>query len=254
MQAALVAAAREQLAPAGVLRAAINMSNYLLTHPLEAGGVPTGVSPDMAKAIAERLGVEVRLIPYKGPGLLVDAMANDEWDIGNVADEPSRAKVINFTPAYCEIQATYLVHPGCSIVTVEEVDKEGHTIAVKARAAYDLWLADNIQQAKIVRAETHDEAFDSFSKENYSVLAGLRPGLMDDAKKLPGSRVLDGCFTMVKQAIGCKPGNMEAAAFLHAFVEESKENGLIEELVLRHGVDGRLSVAQPVGTIFSSAA
>lgn len=72
-----------QLAPGGVLRAAINMSNFLLVTGRDAAGDPVGVSPGMARAIAERLGVPVKFLPYPRPGELADAVG--EWDIGLIA-------------------------------------------------------------------------------------------------------------------------------------------------------------------------
>ena len=120
MAQAALQAVREQLAPTGVLRAAINMSNFLLVTGREADGcTPAGVSPDLARAVADRLGVDLALVPFEGPGVLADAVALTDdgsgaphpqaWDIGNIGAEPERAKTICFTPPYCEIQATYLV-------------------------------------------------------------------------------------------------------------------------------------------------
>jgi polar amino acid transport system substrate-binding protein len=74
-------------------------------------------------------------------------------------------------------------------------------------------------------------------------LAGLRPALLDNARGLPGVRVLDGRFTAVQQAIGCRPENRAAIAFLEDFVAEAKRSGLVQRLIDRHGVTGRLQVA-----------
>ena len=52
-------ALRSELAPTGTLRAGINMANFLLVTGRTPDGDPTGVAPDMARAIAERLGVPV---------------------------------------------------------------------------------------------------------------------------------------------------------------------------------------------------
>ena len=49
--------AKSELAPTGVLRAGINLSNFLLVTGKSATGDPEGVSPDMAREIATRLGV-----------------------------------------------------------------------------------------------------------------------------------------------------------------------------------------------------
>lgn len=234
-----------QLAPTGVLRAAINLGNFLLVTGKAPNGDPAGVSPDMAAEIARRIGVEVKYVPMATPGEISDTAGQDVWDIGNIGAEPKRAEVMDFTAAYAEIQSTYLVPAGSPIQRIEDVDKPGVRIAVSARSAYDLWLERNIKNAELVRAEGLDASYDLFVKGGLDVLAGLRPRLADDVKRLPGARVLDGQFSAVQQAVGCGKGRPEAAAFLKDFVEEAKASGFVADLIAKHGVEGRLSVAPP---------
>src|ERR1700761_6445704 len=119
-----------ELAPHGVLRAAINMGNFLLVTSRTPSGDPAGVSPDMAAAIAERLGVPVKYVPYPKPGELADAAGTDAGGGGLIGAEPARAEKIAFTPAYVEIEATYLVPPGSPLQSIGEVDRPGIRIAV----------------------------------------------------------------------------------------------------------------------------
>ena len=231
-----------QLAPTGVLRAGINLGNFLLVTGRSTSGDPEGVSPDMARAIADRLGVPVRYVPYARPGELADAAGTGAWDIGLIGAEPQRAEKIAFTPAYCEIEAAYLVPPGSPIASIAEVDRPGVRIAVTARAAYDLWLERNVRNATLVRTDTIDSAFKRFVDDKLEALAGLRPRLLADAEALPGSRILDGRFTAVQQAIGTARASEAAAAFLSGFVEEAKSSGLVARFIERHKVRG-LSVA-----------
>lgn len=236
---------RAELAPSGVLRAGINLSNFLLVTGQTASGDPQGVSPDMARALADRLDVPVEYISYATPGELADAAIEDLWDIGNIGAEPERAKTITFTAAYVEIEATYLVPAGSPIQSIDEVDREGVRIGVYGRSAYGLWLSDHIERAELVKAEGVDASFDIFSANRLEALAGLRPRLVEDAANLPGARVLDGQFTAVQQAIGTKPDRKAGAAFLCDFVEEAKSSGLVASLLAKHGVEGQLTVAPP---------
>ncbi len=234
---------KQQLAPNGVLRAGINLSNFLLVSDQSENGEPIGVSPDMAKGIANKLGVELELISYKGPGDVADAMLRDEWDIANIAAEPERAKTIAFSHAYCEIQATYLLPQNSPIQSIDEVDSAGNRISVKERAAYDLWLTENLKQATLIRSSSMDESFRVFTDQSLEVLAGLRPRLIEDQKNMPGSVLMDDSFTAIKQSIGCKPENPEALAFLQTYIRESINSGWVAKLIEQHGVVGRLSVA-----------
>ncbi len=231
-----------QIAPHGVLRAGINLSNFLLVTGRDEHGSPVGVAPDMARAVADRLGLPLRLVPYASPGLLADAAGTDAWDIGLIGAEPQRAETIAFTPAYVEIEATYLVPAGSPITDIAEVDRQGVRIASTARAAYDLWLERNIHQATLLRAEGLDGALTLFLDQKLEALAGLRPRLLKDVATLPGARILDGQFSAVQQAIGTARGNDATAAFLREFVAEAKTSGFVASLIAKHQVQG-LSVA-----------
>jgi polar amino acid transport system substrate-binding protein len=235
--------AKAELAPTGVLRAAINLGNFLLVTGRDEAGDPTGVAPDLAREIAERLGVPVNYVPFARPNALADAAEDGVWDIGLIGAEPARAQKIAFTDAYVEIEAAYLVQPGSALAAIADVDRSGVRIAVAAGSAYDLWLERNIKHATLVRSPTLDGATKLFADGEVEVLAGLRPGLLDELDRLPGARILDGRFTAVQQAVGTRRKYAAGAAFLQRFVEEAKASGLVARLIERHGMVGRLTVA-----------
>ncbi len=235
---------RAQLAPTGVLRAGINLSNFLLVTGRSESGEPTGVAPDMAREIATALGVPVKYVTFKSPGELGDQVGKDVWDIGLIGAEPQRAEKIQFTAAYVEIEATYMVPEGSPIQSIADVDRKGVRIAVSARSAYDLWLVNNIRNATLVQVSGLDAAYEKFMSDKLEVLAGLRPGLLKDVEKAPGLKILDGKFTAVQQAVGTAKANVEAASFLADFVEKAKKSGMVQGFIDRHRVKG-LSVAPP---------
>jgi polar amino acid transport system substrate-binding protein len=236
--------ARAELAPTGVLRAGINLSNFLLVTGRSANAEPVGVAPDMAREIAASLGVPVTYVPFKTPGELADQAGKNVWDIGLIGAEPQRAATIAFTAAYVEIEATYMVPPGSAIKSIAEVDKKGVRVAVSARSAYGLWLENNLKNATLVQVSGLDAAFNKFIDDKLDVLAGLRPGLLKDVDKAPGLKILDGKFTAVQQAVGTAKPNLAGAAYLADFVEKAKKSGLVGRLIERHNVKG-LSVAPP---------
>jgi polar amino acid transport system substrate-binding protein len=236
--------AKAELAPSGVLRAGLNLSNFLLISDKTAAGEPAGVAPDMAAEIARRLGVAVQYVTYKTPGELADAAETGAWDIGLIGAEPQRAEKIAFSPAYVEIEATYLVPAGSPIQSLADVDKAGVRISVTGRSAYGLWLDRHIRNATLVKTGTLDSAYELFVSDKLEALAGLKPRLLSDVEKLPGARILDGKFTAVQQAIGTARKNTAAAAFLRDFVAETKASGFVQSLIDRHKVRG-LSVAPP---------
>jgi polar amino acid transport system substrate-binding protein len=239
-------AALSDLADPGTLRVGINLGNILLVTGTGPNGDPEGVAPDMAAALAERLGVAVSYKTYATPGEVADAASRDEWDIGLIAVEPKRAEVIAFCDAYVEIEATYLVPKDSPLRTIEDVDRPGVRIAVSDRAAYDLYLSRTLKHATLHRAKGLPGALDLFVTEQLDALAGLVPALRENAGNLPGSRVLDGRYTSVRQAIGTKPQSTALNAVVEQFIAEAKASGFVAALIQKHGVDGKLRVASGV--------
>lgn len=228
----------------GVLRVGFNMGNALLVTGKTPEGYPIGVARDMAESIAERLGVKLQCVPYPRPNVLADAADDNAWDICLIGAEPARAAKIAFTDAYVEIKATYLVRGDSPLRSVDEVDRPGKRIIVKSGAAYELWLTANLKHAELTRVASSEESFERFVSEKFDVEAGLEEQLLQDAAKLPGSRLLDGKFTSVQQAVGTQKRNTAAVRFLRDFVEEAKRSGRVAELIKKHHVKG-LSVAPP---------
>jgi polar amino acid transport system substrate-binding protein len=244
MQQAAMKQVVAELAPTGVLRAAINLGNPLLVTGRSANGDPTGVAPDMAAEVAARLGVAVRYVTYPRAGELADSAGTGQWDIGLIGAEPARAETIAFTAAYAEIEATYLVPAGSNLKAIADVDRAGIRISSAAASAYDLWLERHIVHAELVKSVGLDGSFERFVDDKLDALSGLRPRLLADLKKLPGARILEGNFTTVQQAIGTARANRAGADFLNVFVEEAKRSGAVARLIAKHGVEG-LSVAGP---------
>lgn len=235
--------ALSELSVSGTLRVGINLGNILLVTGASATGDPQGVAPDMAAAMGERLGVDVSYVTFATPGEVADAVERDEWDIGLIAAEPKRAEKIAFCDAYVEIEATYLVPEGSPLQSIEDVDQPGVRIAVSDRAAYDLYLTRTLGHAELYRAKGLAGAFELFVTEKLDALAGLVPALRENAENLPGSRVLGGRYTSVRQAVGTKPENTALKAFVAQFIAEAKASGLVAELIEKHGVKGKLQVA-----------
>ncbi len=234
---------RSALAPTAKLRVGLNHSNSLLVLKDAASGERRGIAVDLGKELGARLELPVEFVDYPNPAALTEAASNGAWDVAFLGAEPARAQQIEFTPAYLEIEATYLVPAGSPLQSVEEVDRDGVRISVYAKSAYDLFLSRTLKHARLIRSSGIAAATERFVSERLEAMAGLRTRLVIDAEKLPGSRVLDGGFTAIQQAIGLPRGGRNLGAdYLRAFVEEIKVSGLVARLIERHGVRG-VSVA-----------
>ena len=237
----------ELLAPTGVLCAAINLGNPVLARPGVDGGPPTGVSVDLAVALAQRVSVPLQLVVVDTAAKSVDVVTQQQADVGFFAIDPLRGAGIHFTAPYLVIEGSYLVREGSPLQANDEVDCAGHTVAVAAGSAYDLHLTRALKQATIVRAQGTPAVVPAFLDQGLDVAAGIRQPLQAEAAQRGGLRLLPGRFMLIQQAMGCpRPRGEAAAAALRDFVEEMKRDGFVADALARHGVAGA-TVAQPAG-------
>ena len=230
-------AARSELLPSGTLRVGINFGNALLASR-DANGNPGGIAVDLARELARRLNAPMEIVGYDSAGEMAEGAKSAAWDVAFLATDPDRAGEIDFTPPYVEIESTYLVPPDSPLRTIDDVDREGVRIAISERSAYDLFLTRTLKRAQLVRVPGVVPSFDLFFDKKLEALAGLRPLLVEAADRQPGSRVLDGRYTSVRQAAGTPRGRPAAAAFLSEFVRDAKVSGLVAQTIQKNGIRG----------------
>ncbi|WP_168791119.1 ABC transporter substrate-binding protein [Paraburkholderia aromaticivorans] len=227
--------AREQLAPGGVLRAAINLGNTVLAQRHADNGELSGVSVDLARELAARLGVEVRFVTFDAAGKVFEALASHAWDVAFLAIDPTRGEQIAFTPPYVLIEGGYMVRKESPLRRSEQVDRSGVRITVGAGSAYDLYLTRTLQEAQIERYATAAEAFASFMTQGFDAAAGVRQVVSRYASTHEGLRVLDDSFMTIRQAMGVPKDRTEAASALAVFIEDMKANGSVADSLARSG-------------------
>ena len=241
------AAVRSDLAPTGKLRAAINFGNPILAVKDASTGEPRGVSVDLSRELARRLGVPVELVTYEAAGKVVEGLKSGAWDVAYVAIDPARAVDISYTAPYVVIEGAYLVPQSSPIRSNDEVDRAHVHVVVGAGSAYDLFLTRTLKHAKIVRAPTSPAVTDMFIAQKLEVAAGVKQQLESDAQRIPGLRLLDGRFMVINQAIGTPKGRGEAGVkYLRDFIEQMKASGFVAQALKRHRVEGAAVAAKAI--------
>ncbi|GGD82862.1 ABC transporter substrate-binding protein [Caballeronia grimmiae] len=228
-----------KIAPEGKLRASINLGNPILANKRAETGEPFGVSIDLAREFARRLGVDMELVVFDTASKSVEAVANEQADIGFFAIDPLRGASIAFTAPYVLIEGCYLVRDESSIRRNEDVDREGVRVTVGKGSAYDLFLTRELKRAEIVRAPTSQAVVQTFIEQGLDVAAGVRQQLESDAARTTGLRLLGERFMVIRQAMGTPKSRGEAATdLLRAFVEDVKASGFVADALKRHGIEG----------------
>ena len=230
---------RPAFAPTATLRASINLGNPILANRHPQTGEPFGVSIDLARALAERLGVGIELVVFDTAAKSVEAVRGGQADIGFFAIDPLRGEGIAFTAPYVLIEGAYMVPQSSALQCNEEVDRPGIRVAVGKGSAYDLFLTRELKSAEIVRAPSSPKVVDVFVEQMLEVAAGVKQQLEADQKRFTGYRLLPGRFMVIQQAMGLPQSRgAEAAQALAAFVQDMKASGFVAEALCRHGIQG----------------
>jgi polar amino acid transport system substrate-binding protein len=237
----------KDLAPAGLLRAAINYGNGVLAQRGPGEQEPRGVASDLARELAKRLGVPVQFVSFDGAGKVFDALGAvppdpQAWDIAFLAIEPARATGIAFTAPYVLIEGTYLVRKDAPYKSVAELDAPGRRILVTPKSAYDLYLTRILRHAELVRLNPPDaaELTGLFAREKLDAkpidaMGGVRQLIGKYLTANPDLRLLPDSFMDIRQAMGTKQGRSIGAQYLRAFVEEMKASGFVADALTRSG-------------------
>jgi polar amino acid transport system substrate-binding protein len=225
--------ALKELAPTGKLRAAINYGNSVLAQK-GPDGEPRGVSADLSRELAKRLGVPLEVVTFAAAGKAFEAAKENKVDVLFVAIEPVRAADVEFTPPYVLIEGAYLVLKDSPAREPADLDQPGKRIAVGENSAYDLYLTRTLKHAKLSRAEGGCcRNIDLFRTAQLDAVAGVRQPLNEYAKQHADVRVMEKPFQQIRQAMATPKGRTAAAAYLRTFIEEMKANGFVADALKR---------------------
>jgi polar amino acid transport system substrate-binding protein len=237
----------EDLAPTGRLRASINLGNIVLAQTDPANGAPAGVTPELARALGERLGVPVDLVTFDAAGKAFDAFKSGAVDIVFLAIDPVRAEEVAFTPPYALIEGNFVVRANSPFKSMSDIDRDGTRVAVAKGSAYDLFLTRALKAATLVRSATGPEAMQMFVTADLEAGAGVRQPIVKFMSETPGLRLIEPSFMEIRQAMGMAKGRPAGSAYLHSFIEEMKASGMVADALRRSGQDD-VVVAPPAAS------
>ena len=220
----------KDLAPTGTLRASINLGNIVLAQGTPES--PSGVTPELARELARRLGVPSALTCFDAAGKAFEALKAGKVDIVFLAIEPVRAAEVEFTAPYVIIEGCYAVLRDSPLKSPDEVDRPGTRIGVNVNSAYDLFLTRSLKHATLVRSE---DGAATFLKEKLEAAGGVKQALQKFIAANPNVRLIEPRFMEIRQAMGTAKGRLAGAAYLRSFIEEMKANGFVADALKRSG-------------------
>ncbi len=198
---------------------------------------------ELARGLATRIGVELRLIDYPTPVAAIDALKTGACDLAFLAIDPARAQDVDFSSPFTQFDFTFLGPAGSPIVTAADADRPGVRIAIVHNHGSALALARVVKHARLVSADNPEAAFELLRTGSADAMAAPRVGLLRFVGRLPGSRVLGDRYGGVSNAVAIAKDQPGRLAYISEFIEEVKASGLVQRAI-GGGEDG-VQVAPP---------
>jgi len=233
---------RQVLAPTGKLRAGLYPGTPTSIIPGSGSGEPKGVGYDLGKEFARRLRVPFEPVVFPKNADVLEAVKSGQVDVAFTNATATRAKDMDFTAPYLEIELGYLVPDGSPIAALTSVDRQGIRVGVTEGSTSDGRLSRELKNAVVVRASTVKSGKEMLAQRKIDVFATNKATLFEMSDELPGSRVLEGHWGVEQHAIAIPKGRDAGMPYARKFAEDAKSDGIVRSAVERAGLRGTVPV------------
>jgi polar amino acid transport system substrate-binding protein len=224
------------LAPTGTLRATFLAGNPVQATIDSSTGAISGPAADIVKELARRAGVPYTITPSNGAKELIERLNSHAADIGFLAWEADRAKLVDFSGPYLLMGTTYLVPAASPIRTAADADRPGVKIGAVDGNSPTIYLQQHLKNAKVIlwtAAPPYEEMLKLFASGQVDAYAGNRARLVEAAQRFSGLRVAQDNFTMLEQNIVVVKGDAAKLRIVNDFLDEARASTFLRDSLIR---------------------
>jgi polar amino acid transport system substrate-binding protein len=200
-----------------------------------------GLSIDLGKAFAKRLGVPFERLDYQRIAQVLAAMKAGDVDFTISNATPARAVDVDFSQTLISLELGYLVPAASPIVTISDVERPGLRVGVTQGSTSQRTIPNLLPNAIVTPARNSGHAIEMLERHELDLFATNKPTLFQMSDQMPGARVLEGRWGVEHIAIAIPRGRETAHEVVRRFVEEVQSSGLLAEAVERAGLRGLAS-------------
>ena len=236
------AAARQALAPSGTLRIGVYVGSPTSMVKDPASGEARGVTLDLGRELARRLGVPSEAVVYPKLADLLVALKEGKVDLTVTHATEVRAKIVDFTQPVLSLELGYLVPAGSPVTSFTGVDRPGVRVGVSQGSSSQGVLTREFKHAKVITAPTLKDGVAMLSKRELDAYATNKAILFKMSGQLPGARVLDGHWGFEHMAIAIPKGREAGMPYLRKFAADAVAEALVQRAGERAGLRGAAKI------------
>ena len=229
------------LAPTGKLRVGLYSGSPTSLVGEAASADARGVSHDLGRELARRLGVPFQPVVFPNNAKLLDAARAGEVDVVLTNATPARAEFLDFTPTVLTVEQGYLVPAGSRIANAAEVDRGGVRVGVSQGSTSEGVLKRDLKQASVVPVASLAAGREMLAQGKLDAYATNKAILFEMGDGLPGAKVLGGRWGLEHFAVGIPKGREQGLPYLARFVDAATRDGVVRKAVERAGLRGTVA-------------
>lgn len=229
---------RHALAPSGSLRVGLYRGSPSSIIEGAASQDTKGVGFELGKALAAALGVPFEPVIFPSNDRVLDAIRSGGVDVAFTNDTAERARSMDFSQTYMEVEKSFLVPAGSSLHGLADLDhpglrvgvSKGSSTAEELRALYPGLTLEPVATLQLAGEMLANHRLDAFAT-NKAILFQLSDGL-------PGSHVLEGHWGVEHFGAAIPKGRQAGMPFLRQFIDAVKADGTVAAAIQRAGLRG----------------
>ena len=196
------------------------------------GDEVVGIDVDIASAIAEELGMELKVEDMAFDSI-IPAVTSGKADIGaaGMTVTPDREESVAFTDTYAHATQVIIVKEDSDITGPD--DLVGKTIGVQLGTTGDLYATD-IEDATVEQYNKGFEAVQALTQDKIDAVVIDGEPAKEFVAESEGLKILDEAFTEEDYAIAVAKDNTELVDKINDALATLKESGELDEIIAKY--------------------
>ncbi|MBM6776142.1 transporter substrate-binding domain-containing protein [Collinsella tanakaei] len=203
----------------------------------DGAGEPSGISVDFMRDFGEAYGYDIVIENTAWDGLIPSLQTGKaDCVISSMTITDERKQTVDFSDAYAQAQLAILANSGSGISSVDDLNQEGKTVAVKTGSTGDVYATNHLTEATITRLADESACVTE-------VVQGRADGFIYDQLTIYRNHEANPDTTEAvfipfqdpeEWGIAVKKGDTELLDELNAFIADSKDNGEFDRLTEKY--------------------
>lgn len=196
-------------------------------------GEIVGVDVDIANEIAKEMGKKLVVKDVAFDSIINEVKTGKaDFGVAGISYSDERAEEVDFSVNYSVSKQVVIVKENSAITSTKDIDNK--KIAVQLGSIADTYVTDNYKNAEIVRQKKYLAAIEDLKSDKVDAVVMDELPAKEIISSNNGLKILEGSLANDSYGMVVKKGNSELLNIINKVLNRLKEEGKIEEFVIKH--------------------